>query len=97
MLQSGTFTDDPWLIVFLLFWGLAGAIGLLFVTNFVNSIYDQVDTVPVYQSVSMIFEVIAGLTVLGESDRYSTSHLVGIFIGMVVATCGILVLGCKKT
>ena len=48
LLQSGTFTDDPWLIVFLLFWGLAGAIGLLFVTNFVNSIYDQVDTVPVY-------------------------------------------------
>lgn len=52
---------------------------------------------PVYQSVSMIFEVICGLTVLGESDRYKTSHLIGIFIGMIIATCGILILGCKKT
>jgi len=45
----------------------------------------------------MIFEVIAGLTVLGEADRYSTSHLVGISIGMIVSVSGIFVLGCKKT
>ena len=48
LLQSGTFTDEPWLIVFLLFWGLTGAIVLLFVTNFIQAIYDQVDVVPVY-------------------------------------------------
>ena len=52
--------------------------------------------IPIYQSVSMIFIVIAGLTVLGESDRYSTKNLVGISFGMIIAVCGIFVIGYKK-
>ena len=45
----------------------------------------------------MIFEVIAGLTVLGEAPRYSTTDLVGITLGIIIACGGIFVLGYKKT
>mmetsp|Transcript_43560 Transcript_43560/g.57674 ORF Transcript_43560/g.57674 Transcript_43560/m.57674 type:complete len:102 (+) Transcript_43560:711-1016(+) len=48
LLQSGTFTEAPWLIAFLLVWGIGSALALLFVTNFVVSIFDQVDVIPVY-------------------------------------------------
>ena len=48
LLKSGTFDDAPWLILFLIVWGVGGAVVLLFVTNFANSIYDQVDVIPVY-------------------------------------------------
>ena len=39
---------DAGLSVFLGFWGVLGAIGLLFSTNFAASIFDQVDVMPVY-------------------------------------------------
>ena len=45
----------------------------------------------------MIFEVIAGLTILGEGERYSTKNLIGICAGMVVSVSGIFVLGYKKS
>ena len=45
----------------------------------------------------MIFEVIAGLTILGEDDRYSTKDLIGITIGILITVSGIFVLGYKKT
>ena len=40
LLQSGSLFDDPWLIVFLLIFGILASISLLLLTNFVNSIYD---------------------------------------------------------
>ena len=48
LLQSGTFDDAPGLIAFLLVWGIGAAAVLLFATNFVVSIYDQVDMIPIY-------------------------------------------------
>ena len=95
LLQSGTFLDAPGLIVFLVIYAFVGSVGLLFTVNFVNSIYDQVDTVPVYQSTSMIFSVVAGLTLLGEGSEYSTGHIVGIFIGIMIAIGGIFILSMK--
>ena len=52
---------------------------------------------PVYMSLCMIFEVIVGLTILGESKRYSSGRLVGVFIGVIITVAGILILGWKKT
>lgn len=40
LLQSGTFTDAPTLIVFLLVMGILMSLVLLFVTNFVMALYD---------------------------------------------------------
>ena len=51
---------------------------------------------PIFYSNCMIWEVICGLILLGEAERYSTSHLVGISIGVIVTVLGIFVLGGKK-
>ena len=81
----------------MLSFGITAAILLLFMTNFAVSIFDQVDVIPIYESNCMIFKVIAGLTILGEDDRYSTGDLIGISIGIMITVSGIFVLGYKKT
>lgn len=60
------------------------------------SIYDQIDAIPVFFSMNMIFNIVCGLILLGEADRYPTGNIVGISIGVVITVAGILVLG-KKT
>ena len=52
---------------------------------------------PIYQSMNMVFGIVCGLIILGESDRYSAGSLVGISFSMILITAGILVLGFKKT
>ena len=38
-----------------------------------------------------------GFLILGEAERYSTGHIIGVCIGMLVVAAGILILGYKKT
>ena len=38
-----------------------------------------------------------GFLILGEAQRYSTGHIIGVCIGMLVVAAGILILGYKKT
>ena len=38
-----------------------------------------------------------GFLILGEAERYSTGHIVGVCFGMLVVAAGILILGYKKT
>ena len=45
----------------------------------------------------MIFNIISGLVLLGEADRYPTGHIVGISIGVVITIAGIFVLGSKRS
>jgi len=97
LLQSGTFLDAPGMIAFLITIGLTFSIGLLFITNFCISLYDQLDAMPVFYSMNMIFNIVCGLVLLGEASRYPTSKIIGICIGLIIAVIGILVLGYKKT
>lgn len=52
---------------------------------------------PVYHSVSSIFSVVCGLIILGEAKRYSTGHIIGISICVMISCAGILVLGAKHS
>ena len=38
-----------------------------------------------------------GFLIRGEAERYSTGHIIGVCIGMLVVAAGILILGYKKT
>lgn len=67
LLQSGTFTDAPFLILFIGCFCTFCSLVLLFVTNFVVSIYDHLDVMPTNYSVQLIFTVFCGLTLLGEA------------------------------
>ena len=50
---------------------------------------------PVFHSMTMIFNIISGLILLGEGSRYPTGKLVGISVSVVVSCVGIFVLGAK--
>ena len=45
----------------------------------------------------MCISIIMGFLILGEAERYSTGHIIGVCIGMLVVAAGILILGYKKT
>ena len=96
LLQSGSFLDAPWILALLFTVGIICSLSLLFVTNYVISLYDQLDAMPVFYSLSMIFNIICGLILLGEASRYSTGKLIGISFAVIVAVSGIFVLGAKK-
>ena len=52
---------------------------------------------PVLYSLSMVFNVVCGLLLLGEAERYPTGNLIGISFAVCVSVSGIFVLGLKKT
>ena len=70
---------------------------LVVTLNFVMARYDQLDALPIYQSMNMVMGIVCGLIILGEAERYTMESLVGISIAMLVVALGILVLGFKKT
>ena len=96
LLQSGTFLDEPGLIILLVTVGLICSLSLLFVTNYVSSMYDQLDAMPVFFSLSIVSNIICGLILLGEADRYGTGNLIGISFAVLITVSGIFVLGAKK-
>ena len=51
---------------------------------------------PVFASLSTIFNIICGLILLGEASRYKTGNLIGISFAVLVTVSGIFVLGAKK-
>ena len=97
LLQSGTFLDAPGLITFLISIAIFSSIFLILTLNFVMARYDQLDAMPIYQSMNMVMGIICGLVILGEDERYSGESMVGICIAMLVTIAGIFVLGFKKT
>ena len=97
LLQSGTFLESPALIIFLALVSGVSTLTLLLLLNFVMAQYDQLDALPIYQSLNMCLSIICGLIILGESEFYSTGSLVGITIFMLVVSAGVILLGFKKT
>ena len=97
LLQSGTFLDAPGLITFLISIAIFSSVFLIVTLNFVMARYDQLDAMPIYQSMNMVMGIICGLVLLGENERYSHENMIGICIAMIVIIAGIFVLGFKKT
>ena len=97
LLQSGTFLDAPGLITFLISIAIFSSVFLIVTLNFVMARYDQLDAMPIYQSMNMVMGIICGLVLLGEDERYSCDSMIGICIAMLVTIAGIFVLGFKKT
>lgn len=97
LLQSGTFLDAALLIVFLVILIIVCPVILLFILNLIMARYDQLDVLPIYQSFNMCISIIMGFLILGEAERYSTGHIIGVCFGMLVVAAGIMILGYKKT
>ena len=97
LLKSGTFTESIGLILFLGAIAAFSSVFLLFTLNFINSRYDQLDTLPIYQSMNMIYTIICGLIFLNEVEDFKTIKFIILWIAIGVVVWGILLLGFKKT
>lgn len=97
LLTSHTILDAPGLLIILCSFSATAAAITLFGTNFVFSLYDQIDAAPVYITLCMVFNIVCGLLLLGEGERYATANLFGISLGVIICICGVLVLGKKRT
>lgn len=85
------------MIIFLAAFASVSAFLVLWMLNFVMARYDQLDALPIYQSLNLVMGIICGLIILGEVERYKTANLIGIFLACIIVISGIILLGFKKT
>jgi len=58
--------------------------------------YEQMEVIPLYQSVIMIVWILTGLWIMDEAANYSWTKLTGIFVGIIICCAGIRVLMNKQ-
>ena len=58
--------------------------------------FDQIDVIPVYQSLLVTMQVLAGLLMMNEIQFYSMTKLIFVFVGAACCITGINVLIMKK-
>lgn len=74
---------------------LVGATIQLYLLNVAMKIYRQIDVVPVYESLSLVFIIVAGLVLFNESVYYTWGELASILAGAFVIVIGIVILALK--
>lgn len=67
----------------------------MYVLNLAMRTYRQIDVVPAYESLALIFNIVAGLALFGESALYSWQKLAYIWGSFFVILLGIIVLAFK--
>ena len=80
-----------WLIIAM----LSGGALQLYLLNVAMKTYRQIDVVPVYESLSLLFIIVAGLVLFNESAYYTWGELMGILAGAFVIVIGIVILALK--
>ena len=64
--------------------------------NLAMKYYEQMEVIPLYQSVIMIVWILTGLWIMDGAANYSWSKLSGIFVGIIICCAGIRVLMNKQ-
>ncbi len=86
-----------WFILYLTVSGVASILIALYLTNVAMKIYRQIEVVPVYESMVIIFSIAAGLVIFDESSFYSWLELTGILGSTVLVLIGISILMFKHS
>ena len=86
-----------WFIFFLAISGAACITAMTILMNVVMKIYKQIEVVPVYESMVIIFSIAAGLVIFDESSYYSWLELTGILGSAVLVLIGISILMFKHS
>jgi len=55
-------------------------------------LYEQVDTVPIYQSSIIIMNVVAGVVVMQESELYTSYEFLMIALGGLISILGVWII-----
>ena len=86
-----------WFILYLTVSGVASILIALYLTNVAMKVYRQIEVVPVYESMVIIFSIAAGLVIFDESSYYSWLELTGILGSTVLVLIGISILMFKHS
>ncbi len=84
-----------WFILYLTVSGISAILMELYLMNVAMKIYRQIEVVPVFESMVIIFTITAGLVLFDESSYYSWLELSGILGSAVLVLIGIVVLTFK--
>ena len=55
-------------------------------------LYEQVDTIPIYQSSLILFNIGAGAVIMQESSNYTVSEFMMIVLGGLVSILGVWII-----
>jgi hypothetical protein len=69
----------------------------LFLFNFILKYYDQIEVMPIFQVLWIIFSMIFGMILLTEAQFYTWPQLLGIFATTLIGVAGMYVLVLKQT
>jgi hypothetical protein len=68
------------------------AINLVLVLNMTFAHFPQLEVVPIYQSGSLLLNIVFGGIIFKEFDRYDTNQLVCFVLGMGLCMMGMIVM-----
>lgn len=84
-----------WIVLGLALVGASTALLQLYTLNVVMKYYEQVELVPIYQSLVVVFSLCSGLVLFDESALYTWGQLLEIIGAILLVIIGIFVLALK--
>ena len=90
LVQDGGLGDSPFMTIIFIVVAIACAPALLGSLNWTMLYYDQLDVIPTYFAMIMIWTILFGLIIMDEASEYSSGKLAGIFIAAIICVIGIM-------
>ena len=90
LIQDGGFTDSPLMTTMFLVVAIACSPALLGTLNWTMIYYDQLDVIPTYFAMIMIWTIMFGLIIMDEASEYTSGKLAGIAVATIVCIVGIM-------
>ena len=82
-------------VISLVIAGLLQAVLCLYLLNLAMKTFRQIDCVPVYESLCIVFTIMYGLVLFDESQYYTWGQVMGILGGAFIIMIGIFILSLK--
>ena len=89
ILSAGDFFNRPIMAISIASIGCIGALIQIFILNISMRYYNNLDIMPVYQSLILIMMLVSGWTLLDEIEYYEFGNLMGILGASVLIVAGI--------
>lgn len=97
IVSSHDFWNKPIMACFLFLLGAVGGLTQIFILNIAMRYYNNLDIMPVYQSLILISMLVTGWTLLDEIEYYEFGNLMGILGASLLIIAGIKIITMKTS
>ena len=97
IITSNDFYEMPIMAIFILLTGLIGGVVQMFILNIAMRYYNNLDIMPVYQSLNLIMMLTCGWILLDEIKYYEWKDMLGILGSSVLIITGIKIITMKTS